>query len=306
MSVFHHLELLADPARARMLWVLSQEELGVGELSRVLQVSQSKASRLLKPLHEGGWVEKRQSGPANFYRMADLPADAAEVWALVRGAQPDQQREDRARLDAVLEARSQDARSFFGRVGGDWDALRRELFGANFQVPALLGLIPPQYVVGDLGCGTGNAAATLAPFVEKVVAVDRERAMLNAARRRLQGTSNVELREGDLTALPVADGELDAALCILVLHHVPDPVAALREMGRVVNASHGRILLIDMVEHDRAEYRHTMGHHHLGFADATLRELATASGLSLGRITTLSPDPEAKGPALFCATFSPS
>ena len=40
--------------------------------------------------------------------------------------------------------------------------------------------------------------------------------------------------EGDATRLPFADGEFDVAWCSLVLHHIDDPVAALREMARVV------------------------------------------------------------------------
>ncbi len=306
MTVFQHLELLSDPLRARMLRILASEELGVGELGRVLQVSQSKASRQLKALHDAGWVEKRSAGPANFYRMteAHLPPGAMQVWTLVQDAQPEQDGEDDARLAAVLEARNLDSPSFFGRVGGDWDTLRRDLFGSGFQVPALLGLIPPDYTVGDLGCGTGNAAATLAPFVAEVIAVDREPAMLDAARKRLSGLSNVTLRQGDLNALPIADGELDAALCILVLHHLDDPAGALREMARAVSAR-GRVVLIDMVEHDRVEYRQTMGHRHLGFSEATLASLAAHAGLTMGAFVQLAPDPEAKGPALFTATFVP-
>ena len=67
----------------------------------------------------------------------------------------------------------------------------------------------------DLGCGTGAVTDVLAPFVRRVVAVDHSREMLDVARRRLDGRDNVDLREGDLEALPVADGELDAALLVL-------------------------------------------------------------------------------------------
>jgi ubiquinone/menaquinone biosynthesis C-methylase UbiE/DNA-binding transcriptional ArsR family regulator len=307
MTVFHHLELLSNPMRARILRTLASEELGVGELSRVLQVSQSKASRQLKVLHEAGWVEKRSVGPANFYQMrpSALPPGGDAVWALVQNAQPEHVAEDEARLAAVLHARHRDSNGFFGRVGGDWDTLRRELFGQSFQVPALLGLIPAGYTVGDLGCGTGSAAEALAPFVRRVVAVDRERAMLDAARLRLQNLENVDLRKGDLKSLPIDDGELDAALCILVLHHVSEPQAALAEMGRAVSADHGRVVLVDMIEHDRTEYRHTMGHKHLGFGEETLRNLGERAGLVLQRYNQLPPAPEAKGPALFAATLAP-
>ena len=84
-------------------------------------------------------------------------------------------------------------------------------------------------MVGDLGCGTGQVAAALAPFVARVIAVDRSDDMLQTARRRLRDLANVDVRRGELEALPIDDGELDAATLLLVLHHLPDPAAALGE-----------------------------------------------------------------------------
>ena len=60
--------------------------------------------------------------------------------------------------------------------------------------------------------------------------------MLQAARRRLRDLPNVDVRRGELEALPIADGELDAAMMMLVLHHVPDPAAALRRAARALQA----------------------------------------------------------------------
>ena len=41
------------------------------------------------------------------------------------------------------------------------------------------------WTVGDLGCGTGQVSAALAPFVARVIAVDASAAMLQAAKKRL-------------------------------------------------------------------------------------------------------------------------
>src|SRR5690606_6144405 len=119
-------------------------------------------------------------------------------------------------------------------AAGRWDAVRAELFGRTTDLHALLGLLDDEWTVGDLGCGTGSVAAALAPFVRRVVAVDASRAMLAAAAERLQGAPGVELRAGALERLPVADGELDAAIFSLVLHYVPDPAAALAEARRAL------------------------------------------------------------------------
>ena len=144
-------------------------------------------------------------------------------------------------------------------------------------------------------------SAALAPFVARVIAVDASAAMLQAAKRRLHGVDNVELRRGELEALPIDDARLDAATLMLVLHHVPEPARALAEVARVLKPG-GRLLVVDMLPHDRESYRQQMGHVWLGFSDDHVRRLlgepaSTRSGSSRCRRT-----PEAKGPALFVAT----
>ena len=129
---------------------------------------------------------------------------------------------------------------------------------------AALGFLDEDWTAGDLGCGTGQLAAALAPFVRQVIAVDQSKAMLAAARRRLGGLDNVELRQGDLEALPIEDGELDAAALYLVLHYAVEPARVLAEARRALRSG-GRLLVVDMIPHDREEYRQQMGHLWTGF-----------------------------------------
>jgi ArsR family transcriptional regulator len=165
-----------------------------------------------------------------------------------------------------------------------------ELFGARADLIALLALLDDRMIVGDLGCGTGAVADLLAPFVGRVVAVDHSREMLDVARRRLDGRTNVELREGDLEALPVADGELDAALLVLTLHHMPDPEAVFAEAARTLRPG-GRLVVIDMAPHDREGYRAEMGHVWLGFGEAQLAPWLRAAGFGPARYALLPADP---------------
>jgi ArsR family transcriptional regulator len=159
-------------------------------------------------------------------------------------------------------------------------------------------------VVGDLGCGTGQLAEVVAPYVGRVVAVDESPDMLEAAGRRLEETGaedRVELREGRLESLPMEDGELDVALLSLVLHYVPRPDLALSEAARALRPG-GRILVVDMVAHDRQEYAEEMGHRWSGFAEDQLRAWLEESGFEDARYRHLPMDEEAKGPVLFVAT----
>ncbi len=304
-DIFNHLSALSEPLRVRLLHALSAHELGVGELSRVLQTPQSTVSRHLKQLLERGWVEKRAVGPASFLRLADpLPREAAQLWAVVAEdlVSTAAYAEDLFRVESVLAQREQDSRAFFGRHAGQWDALRHELYGSGYLTPTLAALLPPGLEVADLGCGTGELLISLAPSVARIVGVDQEAAMLKVAAQRCNGQPNVELVHSSLESLPLPDRSLDVALCMLVLHHVEDLAATLAEVSRVLRPG-GRLVVLDMIEHDRREYRRTMGHRHLGFSETTLSDLGRSARLTILGWHRLPPDPEAQGPALFLATF---
>jgi ArsR family transcriptional regulator len=250
-------------------------------------------------------VTSRKEGTSRYYTlMADSRGPAARrLWALLReqfgnSAAADQ---DARRLKTVLSGRQTKSREFFDSAAGQWDKLREELFGRASHLQALPGLLDPGWTVGDLGCGTGHAAAALAPFVNRVIAVDRSGEMLQAARRRLRECANVEVRRGELESLPIGDAELDAATLLLVLHHLSGPADALREAARALRPG-GRILLCDMLPHDREEYRQQMGHIWLGFGEEQIKGLLGEAGFVSPRIAPLASNTAAKGPALFVAS----
>lgn len=303
-TIFDQLSSLADPTRGRLLLLLDKHELTVGELCAVLQLPQSTVSRHLKTLGDEGWVTSRAEGTSRQYRIASpLAAAARRLWQLVRDqtAQSTLAHNDADRLRATLAERKLKSQEFFSGAASQWDALRAELFGRRADVGTLLGLLDDEWTVGDLGCGTGQLSEALAPFVRRVIAVDSSRAMLAAARKRLDGLPNVELRQGELESLPVRDGELDAALLFLVLHYTIDPARVLAEAQRALKPG-GRLLVVDMAPHDRDEYRQQMGHLWQGFSESQLKGWLHDAGFDAVRYTPLSPDPGAKGPSLFAAS----
>ncbi len=301
---FDRLSALADPTRSRLLLLLDRHDLTVGELCSALQLPQSTVSRHLKTLADEGWVTARAEGTSRHYAMpgAALDAGARRLWHLVRdqvGATPSA-RHDLARAEQVLAERRSTSQAFFSSRAGQWDKVRAELYGSRADLAPFAALLDPAWVVGDLGCGTGQTTAALAPFVARVVAVDDSSAMLAAARRRLSERDNVELRNGRLESLPVGDGELDAAILSLVLHFVVDPAAVLAEVARTLRPG-GRLLVVDMLPHEREEYRTTMGHLWLGFDAEQVTTWLQHAGLADVRVVPLPPDPQAKGPGLFTA-----
>lgn len=297
---------LADPTRCRLLLVLEQQELTVSELCAVLQLPQSTVSRHLKMLSEAGLVSSRRDGTSNYYTPA-LDQPHAALWQLARREFIDRPTatQDGRRLDRVLAARRATSERFFATSAGQWDRLRDDLFGGDFYLRALLGLLPASWVVGDLGCGTGAIVAALAPHVGSVIGVDASDEMLKAAARRLENdfpdVKNVQLRPGVLEALPLEDAMLDAAMLVLVLHHLAAPSVALSEAFRVLKPG-GRLLIVDMAPHEREEYRQQMGHVWLGFSEDQIRRLVGQAGFSSVKVLALPAVTEARGPALFAAT----
>jgi ArsR family transcriptional regulator len=304
-AILDHLSALADTTRSRILLLLDRHALTVSELCGILQLPQSTVSRHLKALADSGWISARAEGTSNVYAMTrdDIDASARRLWALVReqvGATPGALNDQR-RAQTVLAERRTKSQEFFSSSAGQWDRVRDELFGERFHLAALPAFVDSEWTVGDLGCGTGQLTAALAPFVAHVIAVDASAAMLQAARKRLHGFENVELRRGDLEALPMDDACLDAATLALVLHHVPEPDRALAEVARILKPR-GRLLIVDMLPHDRESYRQQMGHVWLGFSDEHVRRILDESGFGDVRIVPLSPDPKSKGPGLFVGT----
>jgi ArsR family transcriptional regulator len=125
--------------------------------------------------------------------------------------------------------------------------------------------------------------------------------MLDRARIRLAGTPTAEFRSGELEALPIATNELHAAVISLVLHHSANPRRAIAEALRALKKD-GRLLLIDLLPHDRLEYREHMGHVWLGFSPEQVTEWLQGAGFSRVKVIELPRDPGAKGPGLFVAT----
>jgi ArsR family transcriptional regulator len=296
---------LADATRARVLRLVERHELTVAELCAILQAPQSTVSRHLKVLADDGWVTARPDGTSRLYRMAteDLDPAARRLWVLLREqtARMPVAEQDDHRLTRIVAERRTRSQAFFSSAAGQWDRLRREMFGERFDGLALAGLLDERWTVGDLGCGTGQMSEALAPFVRHVVAVESSRAMLKAARQRLTALDNVRLEQGELEELPLEDETLDAATMCLVLHHLADPPAALREAHRVLKPA-GRLLLVDMFEHDRVDYRQQMGHVWLGFTPDQITQWLGGAGYDGVRVHALPADPQAKGPALFAAS----
>jgi ArsR family transcriptional regulator len=305
VQLMARMENLADPTRLRLLRLLERHELGVAELVEILRLPQSTVSRHLKILVDQGWLDSRSQGTMNLYRMTpgDLEPSARALWKLARREMDDWAtgRQDDLRLELHLRSGGRRAQEFFAGAAAHWDKLRTAQYGDRYSVLGLLALLPADHVVADLGCGTGSVVADLGLHVARVIGVDSSAEMLKAARRRTREMDNVELHRAPLEALPIQDGECDAATMFLALSYVAEPARALAEMARILRPG-GRAVVVDLMSHDRDDFRVAMGQRHRGFEAAVLESLAEDAGLVEVTSRPLPPEPEAQCPALLMLT----
>lgn len=143
--------------------------------------------------------------------------------------------------DAPLAAEEYGLGEGYARWSATYDQPLRLFPIEEPAMHALLAPLPPSTVL-DAACGTGRHALWLAARGHRVIGVDRSPEMLAKARAKLPGH---EVREGDLEALPLADGTVDAAVCALAMVHLPDVTGAIAELARVVRPG-GRVVISDV------------------------------------------------------------
>lgn len=267
------LKALGDPIRLRILSLLAEHELSVGELSRALGLAQSRVSNHLRVIREFDLLRQRRVGTSHFLQLAIGSEDAGNgpedsLWAALRPglAGTREVSEDLARLRVVLDERRQKSRDFFDRVAGEWETIGVDFASGQARQRVAASFLSPELVIADLGCGTGYVAQAFLGLCTRVICVDRSLGMLDQARKRLEPTpagTEVELRPGELDSLPIADDEVDGAVCAMVLHHLSDPLPCLREVFRIVRPG-GTAVILELAPH-RQEWMHEhLGDQHLG------------------------------------------
>jgi ArsR family transcriptional regulator len=285
-TVLDRLSVLADMTRSRILLLLDRHELTVGELCVILQLPQSTVSRHLKVLADDGWLVARGDGTSRFYKMIASRLDNAtkDLWMLVRAQMSTAASagEDMRRADSILNKRRDKAVVFFRDSAGYWDHMRTEMIGARTDLLAMLDLLDDRWVV-----------------------VDESGPMLAAARERLKDSDNVDLRVGTIEALPIEDATLDAAILFLVAHFITDPSKVMSEIRRVLKPG-GKLLIVDLMSHDRVDYVVQLGHVWQGFEGEQVKEWLSDAGFVSPKYRALPADPEAKGPTLFVASATNS
>jgi ubiquinone/menaquinone biosynthesis C-methylase UbiE len=292
LALADRFQALADPTRLRVLSLLRQMELSVGELAQVLGQSQPRVSRHLKILADAGVLERRKEGSWVFLTLSggnelDALFDLVDRWTdeTTRSLFA----ADAQRTQQVRAERAEAANRYFAAQAAVWDQIR-SLHVAESEVEGAidraLGKRPLGRLV-DIGTGTGRMIELFGPRAAEAIGIDRSSEMLRLARVKLEAAGIASsLRQGDMYALPLADGAADRIIIHQVLHYAHSPAAAIAEAARVL-APGGSLLIVDFAAHGREELRHRDAHIRLGFEDEVMAGWFAAAGLEVDLVEHL-------------------
>lgn len=292
------LKAAGEQTRLRVLALLTEGELAVGELTQALGQSQPRVSRHLKLLTEAGLVERVPEGAWVFYRLPRPQSiERRLVEAAIAMLDPRDVvfTRDAERLNSIRAARHETAAQYFERNAADWDRVRAlHLPEADIDsaVLAAAGDGPFDLHV-DVGVGQGRMIQLFASRVRRAEGFDTSRQMLAIARASLDDLkAKAALRFGDAYAPPIDAGAADLVTIHQVLHFLADPGRAIKEAVRLLKPG-GRLVIIDFAPHDLEFLREQHAHRRLGFADPEIAEWCEASGLRKPKPITLAPKQKA-------------
>jgi len=282
------LKVFADATRVRLLALLAREELTVAELSAITQLAQPRVSTHLAKLKEAGLVRDRRAGVSAYYRFDEDNLDTVqrELWRSLRDGSDDPLlRQDAERVAAVLANRAAD-QNWADSVAGDME--RHYSPGRTWEALARTAL--PLLETGDvldIASGDGVLAELLSPHSKRYVCVDTSTRVVAAAGERLRRFPNVEVREGDMHALPFKDGSFDLVVLMHALTYAAKPAQAVAEAARVLRRG-GRLLLSSLGKHEHKSVVEAYGHVNLGFSEKELRKFAEKAGLEIANAETVT------------------
>lgn len=288
------LRAAGEPTRLRVLSLLRQRDLSVGELVQVLEQSQPRLSHHLKALTAAGLVERLPEGSFVFYRAATKGSGKTFLDSLFGQLDPDEAEfvRDRLHLDEVSAARADTAEAYFSGIAENWDRLRSLHYPNDLIETALLELAGrgPFGRVLDFGTGTGRMLSLFAPLADSAEGIDLSHHMLTVARANLerQGIESARVRQGNVTSVPFDTHSADLVIIHQVLHYMDTPNRAISEAARVLRPG-GQLLVVDFAPHDLEFLRAEHGHHRLGLSHDAMQAWASDAGLNVSEPKSFAP-----------------
>lgn len=288
---------LADRLRLEILRLLRTSSFGVLEICRIIDIRQSALSHHLKILANAGLATTRREGNTIFYRRALLPSDDP----LYRFKKSAFETIDRVplrqtlsdRLAVVQRERSEQSLQFFTRHAGKFREKQGLVAEHAHYISTLQDLLrelelTSAQTVMEVGPGEGELLILLAQQFTEVIALDNALEMLNQAKATVAaaGFDNVNFIHGDTGKALELGIRCDLIVFDMVLHHLPSPHEAFQDALTLLNPG-GRLLIVDLCQHDQDWVRESCGDLWLGFDHDEMGDWARQAKLHSGQTVYL-------------------
>jgi excisionase family DNA binding protein len=183
-----------------------------------------------------------------------------------------------------------EAREFFDRVAPQWSSMRSGYYDEDV-IGRLQNahIMRSDMVLADLGAGDGYLSRAVASEVDTVIAVDISEAMLDELSKKAekQGIKNIRTILGDGCDIPLSDNSTDVVCANMFLHHIDEPITAIKEMYRILKPG-GRVFLADLKEHGNREFKDAMHDIWQGFSENEIIEWFEKSGFAVDLFESLN------------------
>jgi ubiquinone/menaquinone biosynthesis C-methylase UbiE len=171
------------------------------------------------------------------------------------------------------------SKEYFEQVAYQWDKMQKTFFSKAVREKAIsIAGVQPGKLAADIGAGTGFITEGLIQKGLKVIAVDQSKAMIREMRKKFQGIEAIDYRLGEAEKLPIEDKEVDCVFANMLLHHIEDPLIAIREMVRILKPG-GILVITDLDEHNFEFLRREHHDRWMGFKREDIERWFIEAGL---------------------------
>ncbi|EKR19726.1 ArsR/SmtB family transcription factor [Leptospira interrogans] len=286
-QILSALKALSDETRIRILHILSLSPLNVQEITEVLRMGQSRVSRHLKILTDAGFLIPEREGSWVYYRIPEEkkePDFVSEITELLLSYKDDLpfRTPDQLQISEILSRRDQRNTFYFNNVAQDWESIQKDVLDPAIYRKKILSYLPDSSsVIYDLGCGPGGLIPYLLTKSDQVIGVDSSPKMVEEAQVAFAGNSHVSLIHSQLeNVASSATWSADAVVASMVLHHLSNPPAVIREIYKILKPG-GVFCLVDLKKHNQEFMRDNFSDLWLGFDYSLLQDWLELSGFTI-------------------------
>jgi len=171
------------------------------------------------------------------------------------------------------------SKQYFDKVARQWDEMRKSFFSEGVREKAFaVAKVQQGGLAADIGAGTGFITEGLVRRGLRVIAVDQSEGMIKEMKKKFHGVDTIDYRKGEIGNLPIEDGEVDYVFANMLLHHVEEPLAAIKDMTRILRPN-GILVITDLDEHE-FEFLKTEQHDRwMGFKREDVKQWFVRAGL---------------------------